>query len=128
MESIRKIEEGLKQLFDENVGKFEREPDVDIFDMGDGLLLLVDLPGVRKDSIKVKVYERAVEVFASPAAQDGPGKPLRRERISNFPLSRRIELPYRLRIESARAIYRDGVLQVIVGKAGEAGSAELKVD
>lgn len=127
MEPVKKIEEGLKELYDTNVGKVERQPDVDIYDLGDNIVIYVDLPGVKKENIKVRIYDRAVEIVASPT-QDGGGKPIRRERISNFPVSRKIELPYRLRVDSARAIYREGVLQIVVTKAGEYGVAELKID
>lgn len=128
MEPVRKIEEGLKELYDSNVGKVERQPDVDIYDLGDSVVIYIDMPGVKKEGIKVRVYDRSVEVTASPAQQEAQGKPIRRERISNFPVSRKIELPFRLRVDSARAVYRDGVLQVVVGKAGEYGVAELKID
>jgi len=128
MEPVRKIEEGLKELYDSNVGKVERQPDVDIYDLGDSVVIYIDMPGVKKEGIKVRVYDRSVEVTAAPAQQEAQGKPIRRERISNFPVSRKIELPFRLRVDSARAVYRDGVLQVVVGKAGEYGVAELKID
>jgi len=128
MEPVRKIEEGLKELYDSNVGKVERQPDVDIYDLGDSVVIYIDMPGVKKEGIKVRVYDRAVEVTAAPTQQETQGKPIRRERISNFPVSRKIELPFRLRVDSARAVYRDGVLQVVVGKAGEYGVAELKID
>ena len=128
MEPVRKIEEGLKELYDSNVGKVERQPDVDLYDLGDSVVIYIDMPGVKKEGIKVRVYDRSVEVTASPSQQEAQGKPIRRERISNFPVSRKIELPFRLRVDSARAVYRDGVLQVVVGKAGEYGVAELKID
>ncbi|KUO84293.1 MAG: Hsp20/alpha crystallin family protein [Thermoproteus sp.] len=127
MEPIKKIEEGLKELYTANVGKIEREPDVDIYEQGENLLIMVDLPGFRKDSIKVKLFEHAVEITALPNS-DVPGRAVIRERAANFPIQRRIELPFRLRVDSARAIYKDGVLQISAIKAGEVGTAELKID
>jgi len=87
MEPVRKIEEGLKELYDSNVGKVERQPDVDIYDLGDSVVIYIDMPGVKKEGIKVRVYDRSVEVTASPSQQEAQGKPIRRERISNFPVS-----------------------------------------
>lgn len=127
MEPIKKIEEGLKELYSANVGKVEREPDVDIYEQGDNLLILIDMPGFRKDSIKVKLFEHAVEVTALPNS-DTPGRAVLRERAANFPIQRRIELPFRLKADTARAIYKDGVLQISAAKAGELGIAELKID
>ena len=128
MEPIRRIEEGLKELYTTNTGKIERQPDVDIFDTGDSVIIFIDLPGVRKENIKIRVYDRIVEVLSAPTSLEGPGKLIRRERISNFPTLRKIELPFRLRVDSARAVYKDGVLQVIVGKIGDHGVAELHID
>jgi HSP20 family protein len=128
MEPVRKIEEGLKELYDANSGKVERQPDVDIYDMGENLVIYIDMPGMKKENIRVRVYDRAIEVSATPTQSETAGKPLRRERISNFPVLRKIEVPFRLKVDSARAVYRDGVLQIVVAKAGEYGVAELKID
>jgi HSP20 family protein len=128
MEPVRKIEEGLKELYDANSGKVERQPDVDIYDMGENLVIYIDMPGMKKENIRVRVYDRAIEVSATPTQSETAGKPLRRERISNFPVLRKIEVPFKLKVDSARAVYRDGVLQIVVAKAGEYGVAELKID
>jgi HSP20 family protein len=128
MEPVRKIEEGLKELYDANSGRVERQPDVDIYDMGENLVIYIDMPGMKKENIRVRVYDRAIEVSATPTQSETAGKPLRRERISNFPVLRKIEVPFRLKVDSARAVYRDGVLQIVVAKAGEYGVAELKID
>ncbi len=128
MEPVRKIEEGLKELYDANTGKVERQPDVDIYDVGENLIIYIDMPGMKKENIRVRVYDKAVEISATPTQSETTGKPLRRERISNFPLLRKIDVPFRLKVDSARAVYRDGVLQIVVTKAGEYGVAELKID
>jgi len=128
MEPVRKIEEGLKELYDTNTGKVERRPDVDIYDVGENLVIYIDMPGMKKENIRVRVYDKAIEISATPTQTETAGKPLRRERISNFPVLRKIEVPYKLKVDSARAVYRDGVLQIVVAKAGEYGVAELKID
>jgi HSP20 family protein len=128
MEPVRKLEEGLKELYDANTGKVERQPDVDIYDVGENLIIYIDMPGMKKENIRVRVYDKAVEISATPTQSETTGKPLRRERISNFPLLRKIDVPFRLKVDSARAVYRDGVLQIVVTKAGEYGVAELKID
>jgi HSP20 family molecular chaperone IbpA len=129
MDVLKRLEEGMKALYSLQAGTAERMPDVDIYDTGDGVAIYIDMPGFKKESIKVRVYERAVEIAASPPQRDSQAKPLRQERISNFAVSRRVELPFRLRIDSAKAVYRDGVLQVTVAKAGEySETAEVKID
>jgi HSP20 family protein len=96
--------------------------------VGENLIIYIDMPGMKKENIRVRVYDKAVEISATPTQSETTGKPLRRERISNFPLLRKIDVPFRLKVDSARAVYRDGVLQIVVTKAGEYGVADLKID
>ncbi|KUO89093.1 MAG: heat-shock protein Hsp20, partial [Pyrobaculum sp. OCT_11] len=86
MEPVKKIEEGLKELYDANTGKVERQPDVDIYDVGENLVVYIDMPGMKKENIRVRVYDKSIEISAAPVQAEAAGKPLRRERISNFPV------------------------------------------
>ncbi len=99
-----------------------REPPVDILDEGDKLLIIVDVPGVPKDNIRVRVTIDTVEISAiptTPIASTGNGKVLRAERLANFKLFRRIVLPCKVRIGDARAYLKDGVLYIYLPKLSD---------
>ncbi len=104
-----------------------REPDVDIYEQDGMLLIYMDMPGFRKENIRVKVYDSEIEVVALPS-MDQPGNVIRAERISNFRVARRIGLGVRIRPDTARAVYRDGVLVLMASKLSSVGEAEPPVE
>jgi HSP20 family protein len=78
----------------------EMEPLVDVIDHDDEVWIVADIPGVDKDKIKVKVKEDKVVIRAED------GKKYYKE----------IELPSKVKPETAKAKYRNGVLEVRVKK------------
>lgn len=77
------------------------EPFYDVLDEGDKLRIIVEMPGVEKDNIKVRSTEDKIIVSA-----EGPDRKYYRE----------IPLPEKVRPETARAQYRNGVLTIVVEK------------
>ncbi|WP_238375011.1 Hsp20/alpha crystallin family protein [Vulcanisaeta thermophila] len=131
--SMGKVESGLNELVSKLASMVDprlitREPPVDIFDNGDTVAILVDLPGVKKESIRVRVGSNYVEVFAEPQQPQVIGKAARLERLSNFKLYRRVELGVRLKVDGAKAMYRDGVLQIIIPKLGSIAETEISIE
>ncbi len=58
--SVNKVEAGVNELISKLATVVDprlvtREPPVDIFDNGDSIVILADLPGVKKESIKVRL-------------------------------------------------------------------------
>lgn len=131
--SVGKMESGLNELMSRLATVVDprlitREPPVDIFDNGDTMVILVDLPGAKRESIKVRVGSNYVEVFAEPQPMPSIGKAARIERLSNFRLYRKIELGVRFKVDGAKATYRDGVLQIIIPKLGSIGETEISIE
>ncbi|PMB76351.1 MAG: heat-shock protein Hsp20 [Fervidicoccus fontis] len=75
----------------------EREPLVDIFESGNLLTIVAELPGVEKDKIDVKVVDSKLIIRAS----NGDRK-----------YYKEIELPKPVKPETAKAQYKNGVLEV----------------
>jgi len=99
-----------------------REPPVDIIDEGDKILILVDVPGIPRENIRVRVSMDTVEINitpVSPTVTSGNGKVLRAERLANFRLFRRIVLPCKVRMGEARAYLKDGVLYIYLPKLSD---------
>ena len=104
-----------------------RTPPADVYMSNGSLIVMVDLPGYRRENIRVKVGENYVEVTAYPSAQD-VGDAIIRERMANHVAYRRIELRHRVRVDGARATYRDGVLIVTLPIAGGLSDSELSIE
>ena len=101
-------------------------PQVDIHEREDALVLVLDLPGVKKEDIELQVDGSGITLEGRrPRAMQA--KDLRLERpVGRFRRSVRIDVP----IEPSRtqASYRDGVLEITVPKAQISGPTRVKVD
>ena len=131
--SVNKVEAGVNELISRLATVVDprlitREPPVDIFDNGDSIIILADLPGVRKESIKVRVGSNYVEITAEPQPLPNIGKAAKIERLSNFRIYRRVELGVRFKVDGAKAVYRDGVLQIIIPKLGSIAETEVLIE
>ncbi|WP_297471294.1 Hsp20/alpha crystallin family protein [Thermococcus sp.] len=94
-----------------------REPFVDIFDRGDRFVITVELPGVRKEDIKLRVTEDTVYIEAQIKRE----KELEEEgaiRIERYYSGYRrvIRLPEEVIPEKAKARYNNGVLEIELPK------------
>ena len=80
----------------------EREPLVDVNLTDKEVKVVVEMPGIRKEDIKIKAYDSQVEVTTSKDAQ--------RKYHEN------IELPELAEIETARSAYNNGILEITFDK------------
>lgn len=78
-------------------------------------VVTIDMPGVRKEEIDLQVYEDRLSVEA-PCRRDIPsGRYGNRYRLL-------VELPSAVDVNSAKARYVQGVLEVMVAKKGRKGT------
>jgi HSP20 family protein len=94
-----------------------REPFVDIFDRGDRFVITAELPGVRKEDIKLRVTEDRVYIEAQIKREkefEEEGA-IRVERYYSG-YRRVIELPEEVIPEKAKARYKNGVLEIEIPK------------
>ena len=110
-----------------------REPFVDIFDRGDKFVITVELPGVRKEDIKLRVTEDTVYIEAQIRRE----KELEEEgaiRIERYYSGYRrvIRLPEEVIPEKAKARYNNGVLEIELPKKApkksEGSGFEVKIE
>lgn len=80
----------------------EREPLVDVNSTDTEVKVVVEMPGIRKEDIKINAYDSQVEVKTADNAQ--------RKYHKN------IELPEEADIETARSIYNNGILEITFNK------------
>jgi len=73
-----------------------REPLIDIINNEKEVKVLVELPGVNKENIKINTYDRYVEVTADDERK----------------YHQRIDLPADVDIDSAKSSYKNGILEI----------------
>ncbi|MGC9209690.1 MAG: archaeal heat shock protein Hsp20 [Acidilobus sp.] len=93
----------------------ETEPMVDVMEHGDEVLVVADMPGVEKDQIKVNVTEDKVYIRA-----EGERRKYYKE----------VDLPAEVDPSTAKASYRNGVLEIKIKKKGsqQPKGVEVKVE
>ena len=79
----------------------EREPPVDVFEEDDQVVVIAEIPGVDKEKIDVQATEDTLIIKAS------------NERRKYY---KEVELPVKVKPETAKATYRNGVLEVRIEK------------
>jgi HSP20 family protein len=118
----------VKNLNDNNVKKIggqsnhqsqisaEREPLVDVNTTDKEVKVVVEMPGIRKEDIKIKAYDSQVEVTTSKESQ--------RKYHKN------VELPELADIETARSVYNNGILEITFDKkkVNKPSGKEIKIE
>jgi HSP20 family protein len=84
--------------------KEEREPLVDIIESNGEIHIVVELPGVDKEDIKLRGTETTLTISV-----DVPQRKYYKE----------IKLPERVNVKEARTVYKNGVLEVKIPKIGD---------
>ena len=95
-------------------------PPVDVVDDGEKLLFEVDLPGVPRDKVSVKVEKRVLTISGERSAElPQPSEFVRVERACG-PFSRSFRLPDSADADAISAELKDGVLKVWLPQKKEA--------
>ncbi len=81
--------------------KEEREPLVDVVETDSEVRVVVELPGVEKNDIKLHGTEESIEISV-----DTP----------QYKYYKEVELPGKVRVKDAKSTYKNGVLEVVIPK------------
>jgi HSP20 family protein len=110
-------------------GEFERiSPPVDVVEDHDGYRFSIDLPGLKSDSLEVKVEDGTLVINAErnePAWAEGTRVHRAERRYGG--IHRAFRLPADVGQDAIKAAYKDGVLEVTIAKRPEAKAARVQV-
>jgi HSP20 family protein len=99
---------------------------VDIYEREGTLVLLLDLPGMRREDIGLEVEANGIVIEGERVRSD-QARGLRLERpMGRFRRAFRIGVP--IDPSQAQASYRDGVLEITAPKADISGPRRVKID
>lgn len=118
---MRRITEELDRAFvsDSGIPGFSQfysrvwVPDLEVFERGNKFFVRVDLPGLKKENVKIEVTHDELTIegerrFAKEDKEDGF---YRTERTYGT-FYRRIAIPEHVKAEAAAATFKDGVLEI----------------
>lgn len=118
----------LRDWFKGNDTQVAFVPEVDVLEVKDGFLLRAELPGVKKDELKITLENGVLTLTGEKRVQaedEQKAYRLRETRQGRF--ERRFRLGEGIDRNSIKADYRDGVLTVHLPKSKEAMSREIGI-
>lgn len=107
---------------------YEVSPNVDLFQQGNEIVLNVDLPGVKKDDMKIDLSENILTLTGEKKRKEEINKEdyYRYERLFGS-FVRRFELPGNLDTDKIKAHFEDGVLEIRIPMMKESEKAHRKI-
>jgi HSP20 family protein len=92
-------------------------PPINVFQQGDDLVAIVEMPGVNKDNLNIQAKENTIRIAGQKSVDYPENVSLhRRERLSgNF--DRTLVVPMQIDPDRIRAEYNDGLLALYIPRA-----------
>jgi len=101
-------------------------PAVDIFDNGEGLVLVCDLPGIRREDLRIDVNDDLLTIEAKRTAHERSRGAIYEEyRIPGY--FRQFQLTDEVNVEKVSAELKNGVLMLLLPKAEKAKPKRIEV-
>ena len=91
-------------------------PAVDLYETADRFVLSIELPGLKRDQIKIELQHEILTVRGERAVQHEDGAQFHRVERGHGPFARSFSLPHPVSAEQVQADFRDGVLTVVIPK------------
>lgn len=136
LSDLREIQERVNQAFQELSRPERREPvstrtwvpKVDIIEDGDNIILLAELPGMKREDMDIEVTNEAITLRGERKTDEQEGKNYVRIERRYGPFERSFALTMPVKYDQIKASYSDGILEVIVPKAEETKPKKIQVD
>ena len=87
-------------------------PLVNVFEEGDGVVLVAEVPGVGKGDVEVQVMRDQIRVRGNKRIDYGSGVSLHRRERAQGSFDRTFTVPFQIDVEKVEAEHRNGVLAV----------------
>ena len=92
-------------------------PPLNVFRKGDDLVVIGEVPGIRKSDLQIQVKGNTIRITGRKAVEYGEQAALhRRERLA-CAFDRAISLPVEVDADNVKAEYRDGILALYLPRA-----------
>jgi len=127
--TIREKQEELEKAVADYTSNVPAKPVMDVIEDEENLIVKTDLPGVKKEDIKIDITEDTLEITANfeEETEVEDVNFIKRERRYGE-ATRLMKLPAKILINESTAKFENGVLTVTLPKLEKSESFEVKVD
>ena len=103
-------------------------PALDIYEDEDKIVIEADIPGVKKEDIKISVEDNILTIKAEKKKEKkAEEKDIVYEEIAYGLYAREIDLPHTVDTEKIEAEYKDGVLKISLPKKEEVKPKQIEI-
>jgi len=102
-------------------------PALDLYETGDNLVAVVELPGMHKEDIDISLHDGTLTISGERKRESTDGEKAQRTERYVGTFRRSIALPTRVDASEVSAAYQDGILKVTLPKAEEAKPKQIQV-
>ncbi len=92
-------------------------PPINVFQQGDNLLAVLEVPGVAKSDLEIQAKGNAIRVSGKKAISYPEGVSVHRRERSAGRFDRTLTVPMQIDADAIKAEYRDGVLALLIPRA-----------
>lgn len=133
LDDIFQLRRNIDSLFDSIFGREKgysasSYPSIDMIDTGESLVLHSELPGFKKENIRISIKDDVLNISGKRESTETPENVnwLRQERFHGD-FSRSLRLPYGVDAEKVKAEFKNGILKIILPKKKELKPKEIVV-
>jgi HSP20 family protein len=102
-------------------------PPINVFQQGDDILAIIELPGIEKDSLQIQAKDDAIRIAGRKVVTYPDTASVHRcERVSGE-FDRTLSLPVRLNPDGIKAEYRDGILALFLPRSEQDRPRTVKI-
>jgi HSP20 family protein len=130
------MRDDMERFFDSMIGRYPREraegfwaPAVDVEETNEAMVVRAELPGLKREEIKVTVADDTVTIAGERRHEaEQKGKTFHRVERAYGSFQRTIVMPVSIQGDKAVASYKAGVLELVLPKAERVKAREIAVE
>src|ERR1700751_5018273 len=102
-------------------------PPINVFQQGDDILAIIELPGIDKEKLQVAAKENTIRISGTKAADYADEASVHRRERDFGQFDRTLSIPVKVDPDGIKAEYRDGVLALFLPRAESDKPRSIKI-
>jgi HSP20 family protein len=102
-------------------------PPINVFQQGDNILAIIELPGIDKDKLQIEAKENTIRISGAKTTGYEAGASVHRRERDFGQFDRTMSIPVKLDPDGIKAEYRDGVLALFLPRAESDKPRSIKI-